>query len=156
MAVVSQRHSPEIKGEAGLESAFGACAAGARAQRLVQREPKVYPLHAPRSNASALAPVIPEIEAQIGANLTGAVADRGYRGDDAPPDYEVKVCVLGQGRRVIETTIKPKPAPPLRDRTGNWPRQAEHRKGSRVRKATATTLSSPPSRGLMLRPFRGR
>ena len=34
-----------------------------------------------------LATVIPEIETQIGANLTRIVADRGYRGHNAPPDH---------------------------------------------------------------------
>jgi IS5 family transposase len=33
-----------------------------------------------------LATVIPEMEAQLGANLTRIVADRGYRGHNAPPD----------------------------------------------------------------------
>jgi hypothetical protein len=34
-----------------------------------------------------LATVIPEIETQIGANLARIVADRGYRGHNAPPDH---------------------------------------------------------------------
>jgi IS5 family transposase len=50
-----------------------------------------------------LATVIPEIEAQIGANLTRIVADRGYRGHNAPPDHRFKVHISGQRRRVTET-----------------------------------------------------
>jgi IS5 family transposase len=35
--------------------------------------------------------VIPEIETQIGASLSRIVADRGYRGHNAPPDHKMKV-----------------------------------------------------------------
>ena len=44
--------------------------------------------------------VIPEIEAQIGASLARIVADRGYRGHNAPPDHKMKVS--GQKRGVAE------------------------------------------------------
>ena len=50
-----------------------------------------------------LATVIPEIETQIGANLTRVVADRGYRGHNATPDHKFKVYISGQRRRVTET-----------------------------------------------------
>ena len=50
-----------------------------------------------------LATVIPEIETQIGANLARIVADRGYRGHNAPPDHKFKVYISGQRRRVTET-----------------------------------------------------
>jgi IS5 family transposase len=46
--------------------------------------------------------VIPEIEAQIGASLARIVADRGYRGHNAPPDHRFKVYISGQKRRVTE------------------------------------------------------
>jgi transposase, IS5 family len=49
-----------------------------------------------------LATVIPEIEAQIGASLARIVADRGYRGHNAPPDHRFKVYICGQKRRVTE------------------------------------------------------
>jgi hypothetical protein len=42
--------------------------------------------------------VIPEIETQIGASLARIVADRGYRGHNAPPDHKMKVYVSGQKR----------------------------------------------------------
>jgi IS5 family transposase len=50
-----------------------------------------------------LATVIPEIEAQIGATLSRIVADRGYRGHNAPPGHKFKVYISGQRRRVTET-----------------------------------------------------
>ena len=49
-----------------------------------------------------LATVIPEMEAQIGVNLTRIVADRGYRGHNAPPDHKFKVYISGQRRGVTE------------------------------------------------------
>ena len=50
-----------------------------------------------------LAAVIPEIETQIGANLTRIVADRGYRGHNAPPGHKFRVYISGQRRRLTET-----------------------------------------------------
>ena len=38
-----------------------------------------------------LATVLPEIEAQIGAPASRVLADRGYRGHNAPPDMRFKV-----------------------------------------------------------------
>jgi IS5 family transposase len=49
-----------------------------------------------------LATVIPEIEAQIGASLSRIIADRGYRGHNAPPDHRFRVYISGQRRRVTE------------------------------------------------------
>jgi IS5 family transposase len=49
-----------------------------------------------------LATVIPEMESQLGANLIRIVADRGYRGHNAPPDHKFKVYISGQRRRVTE------------------------------------------------------
>ena len=46
--------------------------------------------------------VIPEMESQIGASLKRIVADRGYRGHNAPPEYQFKVFISGQKRRVTE------------------------------------------------------
>ncbi len=44
--------------------------------------------------------VPPEMQAQIGANLERVVADRGYRGHNAPPEHRFKFCISGQNRRV--------------------------------------------------------
>ena len=49
-----------------------------------------------------LSTVLPEIEAQIGAGLARVVADRGYRGHNAPPETKFKVFIAGQRRRVSE------------------------------------------------------
>ena len=48
--------------------------------------------------------VLPEIETQIGANLARIVADRGYRGHNAPPGHKFKVYVSGQRRHLTEAT----------------------------------------------------
>jgi transposase, IS5 family len=49
-----------------------------------------------------LAKVIPAIEALVGNVLDRIVADAGYRGHNAPPDYQFKVYTAGQKRRVTE------------------------------------------------------
>ena len=49
-----------------------------------------------------LAKVIPGIEALVGNVLDRIVADAGYRGHNAPPDYKFKVYTAGQKRRVTE------------------------------------------------------
>jgi IS5 family transposase len=49
-----------------------------------------------------LATAIPEIEAQIGATLERIVADRGYRGHNAPPDHRFRVYISGQKRNVTK------------------------------------------------------
>ena len=75
-----------------------------------------------------LATVIPEIETQIGASLARIVADRGYRGHNAPPDHKFKVYISGQRRRVTETIKRQ-----LRRRSAVEPvighAKAEHRMG---------------------------
>ena len=55
-----------------------------------------------------LATVAPEIEAQIGVNLSRIVADRGYRGHNAPPEHKFKVYISGQ-RRGVADAIKRDP-----------------------------------------------
>jgi IS5 family transposase len=49
-----------------------------------------------------LARVIPEIEAQIGANLSRIIADRGYRGHNAASDHKFTVYISGQRRGVTD------------------------------------------------------
>ena len=46
--------------------------------------------------------MIAEIETQIGASLARIVADRGYRGHNAPPDHKMKVYISGQKRGLTE------------------------------------------------------
>src|SRR5271170_3016423 len=49
-----------------------------------------------------LASIIPEIETLVGASLKRIVADRGYRGHNAPPNHRFKVYIAGQKRRVTD------------------------------------------------------
>jgi IS5 family transposase len=47
-----------------------------------------------------LATIIPEMEALIGNTIVRVVADRGYRGHNAPPDYKFRVFISGRKRRM--------------------------------------------------------
>jgi IS5 family transposase len=46
--------------------------------------------------------VIPEMEKEIGATIKRVVADRGYRGHNAPEEHKFRVFISGQRRRVTE------------------------------------------------------
>jgi len=75
-----------------------------------------------------LATVIPEMEAQLDANVTRIVADRGYCGHNAPLDHRFRVYISGQRRRVTEPIKRE-----LRPRSAVEPviehAKAEHRMG---------------------------
>jgi transposase, IS5 family len=47
-----------------------------------------------------LATVIPEMEALVGNTIERILADKGYRGHNAPPDYKFRVFISGQKRRM--------------------------------------------------------
>jgi IS5 family transposase len=47
-----------------------------------------------------LAKVIPAMEALIGNTIERMIADAGYRGHNAPPDYKLRVFTSGQKRRM--------------------------------------------------------
>jgi IS5 family transposase len=47
-----------------------------------------------------LGTVIPDMEALIGNTIQRVIADRGYRGHNAPPDYKLRVFITGQKRRM--------------------------------------------------------
>ena len=47
-----------------------------------------------------LATVIPEMEALIGNTIQRVIADKGYRGHNAPPDYKFRIFIAGQKRRM--------------------------------------------------------
>ena len=49
-----------------------------------------------------LAQVIPDMEEKIGVSLSRIVADRGYRGHNAPEEHKFSVFIAGQKRRVTE------------------------------------------------------
>ena len=75
-----------------------------------------------------LATVIPDMEALIGNVIARLLADRGYRGHNAPPDYKFRVFISGQKRGVT-----PKIKRELRRRAAVEPvighLKAEHRMG---------------------------
>ena len=72
--------------------------------------------------------VIPEMEALIGNVIERLLADKGYRGHNAPPDYKFRVFTSGQKRRVT-----PKIKRELRRRSAIEPvighLKSEHRMG---------------------------
>jgi transposase, IS5 family len=75
-----------------------------------------------------LATVIPEMEALIGNTIERLLADKGYRGHNAPPDYRFRVFTSGQKRRMT-----PKIKRELRRRSAVEPvighLKSEHRMG---------------------------
>ena len=75
-----------------------------------------------------LATVIPDMEAVVGNTIARILADKGYRGHNAPPDYRFKVFISGQ-KRGVTSAIKRQ----LRRRSAVEPvighLKAEHRMG---------------------------
>src|SRR5438477_5466578 len=75
-----------------------------------------------------LATVIPDMEALVGSTIARILADKGYRGHNAPPDYKFRVFISGQKRGVT-----PKIKRELRRRSAVEPvighLKAEHRMG---------------------------
>ena len=72
--------------------------------------------------------VIPDMEAMIGNTIERILADKGYSGHNAPPDYKFSVFISGQKRRVT-----PKIKRELRRRSAVEPvighLKSEHRMG---------------------------
>jgi IS5 family transposase len=75
-----------------------------------------------------LATVIPEMEALVGNTIERILADKGYRGHNAPPDYKFRIFLSGQ-KRGVTPNIKRQ----LRRRSAIEPvighLKAEHRMG---------------------------
>src|ERR1700726_1033913 len=75
-----------------------------------------------------LATVIPEMEALVGNTISRILADKGYRGHNAPPDHKFRIFISGQKRGVT-----PKLKRQLRRRSAVEPvighLKAEHRMG---------------------------
>jgi transposase, IS5 family len=75
-----------------------------------------------------LAVVIPDMQALVGNSIERILADKGYRGHNAPPDYKFRVFTSGQKRRMT-----PKIKRELRRRSADEPvighLKAEHRMG---------------------------
>ena len=95
-----------------------------------------------------LATVIPDMEALVGNTLERILADKGYRGHNAPPDHKFRVFISGQ-KRGVTPQIKRE----LRRRSAVEPvighLKAEHRMGRNY-------LSAPPRRRRQRRPRRRR
>ena len=100
-----------------------------------------------------LATVIPEIETQIGASLARIVADRGYRGHNAPPDHKFKVYISGQRRRVTRDH-QTRVAPPLGGRARDRTRQGRASHGPKLprRHSRRRRQRRPRRRRLQLSP----
>ncbi len=100
--------------------------AGARQRQPVRSHVKALPGNP--YDGHTLATVIPEMEALIGNTLKRILADKGYSGYNAPPDYQFRVFTSGKKRRVT-----PKIKRELRRRSAVEPVighiKSEHRMG---------------------------
>jgi len=100
-------HAPEVecigKGKAhrpyefGVKVSVATTLAHAKGGQLVTH---VKALPGNPYDGHTLATVIPEMEALIGNTIERLLADKGYRGHNAPPDYRFRVFTSGQKRRV--------------------------------------------------------
>ena len=89
----------------------------------------IHPVQAGKPyDGHTLGVIIPEIERLVGAPFNRIVADRGYRGHNAPLTHRFKVYISGQKRRVTESIKRE-----LRRRAAVEPvighMKAEHRMG---------------------------
>ena len=94
-----------------------------------------------------LATVIPEMEAQIGNTIERILADKGYRGHNAPPDYKFRVFTSGQ-KRARDAQDQARAATPVRRRARasaiSRPSTEWAETISPTAPATPPTPSSPP------------
>jgi transposase, IS5 family len=128
-------HAPEVecigKGKAHRPYEFGVKISVATTHRHAKGGQFVTHAKALPGNpydGHTLATVIPDMEALVGATIKRAFVDKGYRGHNAPPDYEFRVFIAGQKRRVT-----PKIKREMRRRSAVEPvighMKAEHRMG---------------------------
>lgn len=141
----------KIKDNSKLEATFAkllALARQLREQKQHQRGPKVYSLHAPEVEcigkgkshrpygfgvATTLSHAkggqfVTHVKALVGNTIERILADKGYRGHNAPPDHKFGVFISGQ-KRGVTPNIKRE----LRRRSAVEPvighLKAEHRMG---------------------------
>ncbi len=102
-------HAPEVecigKGKAHRPHEFGvkvSVATTLHASKGGQFVTHVKALPGNPYDGHTLGVVIPEMEQQIGATIKRVVADRGYRGHNAPEEHKFRVFISGQKRRVTE------------------------------------------------------
>jgi IS5 family transposase len=128
-------HAPEVecigKGKAHRPYEFGvkvSVATTLRASKGGQFVTHVKAMPGNPYDGHTLGVVLPEMEKQIGATIKRVVADRGYRGHNAPEEHKFRVFISGQRRRVTEQIKRE-----LRRRSAVEPvighRKAEHRMG---------------------------
>jgi IS5 family transposase len=106
-AKVYSLHAPEVecigKGkshrpyEFGVKVSVATTIAHARGGQFVTH---VKALPGNPYDGHTLETVIPDMERLVGNTLTRIVADKGYRGHNAPPDYRFRVYISGQKRGV--------------------------------------------------------
>ena len=94
-----------------------------------------------------LATVIPDMEALVGNTIARILADKGYRGHNAPPDYKFRVFLSGQKRGVTpRSSVNSAAGPPSSPSSAiSRPSTAWAATISGSGAATPTTPSSPPS-----------
>ena len=128
-------HAPEVecigKGKAHKPYEFGvkvSVATTLRHSKGGQFVTHVKALPGNPYDGHTLATVIPDMEALVGNTIRRVFADKGYRGHNAPPDYQFRIFTAGQTRRVT-----PKIKRELRRRSAVEPvighLKAEHRMG---------------------------
>src|SRR5205807_882492 len=100
-------HAPEVecigKGKAHRPYEFGvkvSVATTAHRSKGGQFVTHIAALPGNPYDGHTLATVIPQMQALIGNVLDRCIADAGYRGHNAPPEYKFKVYTTGQKRRV--------------------------------------------------------
>lgn len=136
-------HAPEVecigKGKAHRPYEFGvkvSVATTLHASKGGQFVTHVKAIPGAPYDGHTLAIVIPEMEQQIGATIKRLVADRGYRGHNAPETHKFRVFISGQRRRVTEQIKRE-----LRRRSAVEPvighLKADHRMGRNVLAHTA-------------------
>ena len=100
-------HAPEVecigKGKAHAPYEFGVKVSVATTLR--RSRGGQFALHAralPGNpyDGHTLAAIIPDMEASIGNGIERILADKGYRGHNAPPSHKLKVYITGQRRRM--------------------------------------------------------
>jgi len=103
-------HAPEVecigKGKAHRPYEFGvkvSVATTLHASKGGQFVTHVQALPGAPYDGHTLAQIIPDMERKIGASVSRIVADRGYRGHNAPETHKFRVFIAGQRRRVTET-----------------------------------------------------
>ena len=100
-------HAPEVecigKGKAHRPYEFGVKVSVATTHRHAkggQFVTHVKSLPGNPYDGHTLANVIPDMEALVGNTIVRILADKGYRGHNAPPDYKFRVFISGQKRRM--------------------------------------------------------